>query len=138
MTCAGRGKHASVYQRDDPRARWILSPVHEDAKNEWPLSFVETDRERRPALQSIVIDRSFVDTAGTRWIIDYKTSIHRGGDRAAFIAEECDRYRGQLERYALAVRSLEDRPIRLGLYFPFLGAWREWAPGGRPAPAELD
>lgn len=137
-SAVGALKTALGHLRDDPRARWILSPAHDDARNEWPLSFVETDREQRPALQSIVVDRSFVDASGTRWIIDYKTSIHRGGDRAAFIAEECDRYRGQLERYASAVRRLEDRPIRLGLYFPFLGAWREWAPGGRPAPAELD
>jgi hypothetical protein len=27
------------------------------------------------------------------------------------------------------MRSFGDEPIRLGLYFPLLSAWREWAPG---------
>ena len=27
----------------------------------------------------------------------------------------------------LALRALGDEPIRLGLYFPLLSAWREWA-----------
>jgi hypothetical protein len=26
------------------------------------------------------------------------------------------------------MRALGDEPIRLGLYFPLLSAWREWAP----------
>jgi hypothetical protein len=25
------------------------------------------------------------------------------------------------------MRGLDSRPIRLGLYFPLLGAWREWS-----------
>jgi len=102
---------------------------------------------------NVVIDRTFIDDAGMRWIIDYKTSMHEGGDTAAFLDNERERYRGQLERYARLMQAggapqgdlLRSAPqedllrgapqedllrgaqrIRLGLYFPLLGGWREW------------
>ena len=72
------------------------------------------------------IDRTFVDEEGVRWIVDWKTSAHEGGDVESFLDRELERYRGQLERYVEAMKSLEpDRPIRAGLYFPLLDAWRE-------------
>ena len=43
------------------------------------------------------------------------------------LAREQQRYRPQLERYAGLVQQMEQRAIRLGLYFPMIGAWREWA-----------
>ena len=80
------------------------------------------------AVVSIVIDRTFVD-AGIRWIVDYKTSTHEGAGRDAFLDEQARRYRDQLERYARLMSRLDPaHPIRLGLYFPLLGGWREWAP----------
>ncbi len=42
---------------------------------------------------------------------------------------ERERYAPQLERYATLMRPLGDEPMRVGLYFPLLSAWREWAPG---------
>ncbi len=80
-------------------------------------------------LVSIVIDRTFVDATGVRWIVDYKTSSHEGAGLDEFLDNERERYRGQLERYAQLMRVYGDEPIRLGLYFPLLSAWREWAPG---------
>jgi ATP-dependent exoDNAse (exonuclease V) beta subunit len=78
------------------------------------------------AAHSLRIDRTFVDQAGTRWVVDWKTSAHEGGDRESFLDRELERYRGQLERYARALRLMEpDRPLRVGLYFPLLDAWRE-------------
>jgi ATP-dependent helicase/nuclease subunit A len=50
----------------------------------------------------------------------------RGRGLDAFLDREQERYRGQLERYAAVLRKLANRPIRLGLYFPLLGGWREW------------
>jgi len=74
----------------------------------------------------VVIDRTFVDAAGTRWIVDYKTSAHEGAGLDEFLDREQERYRPQLERYAAFLRLLGTEPIRLGLYFPLLSAWREW------------
>jgi ATP-dependent exoDNAse (exonuclease V) beta subunit len=57
---------------------------------------------------------------GTRWIIDYKTSSHSGGDLEGFLASEEERYREQLARYREALAINETRPIRTALYFPLL------------------
>jgi ATP-dependent exoDNAse (exonuclease V) beta subunit len=74
---------------------------------------------------SLRIDRTFVDEAGTRWVVDWKTSAHEGADREAFLDRELERYRLQLERYARAMKLLDpDRPLKVGLYFPLLDAWR--------------
>jgi ATP-dependent exoDNAse (exonuclease V) beta subunit len=104
----------------DPRGRWLLDAGHADARSEWALAGVEGRTIAR-----IVIDRSFV-ADGERWIVDFKTGAHEGGDADAFLDRERERYRGQLERYARFVRALDSRPIRLGLYFPLQGGWREW------------
>ena len=73
-----------------------------------------------------MIDRTFVDRDGTRWIIDYKTGTHEGGDVSGFLDEEQERYRAQLAAYAEAFRALEDRPVRTALYFPLVSdGWRE-------------
>ena len=47
-------------------------------------------------LINVVIDRSFVDADGTRWIVDYKSGRHQGGDPRAFLDREQQRYRDQL------------------------------------------
>jgi len=70
-----------------------------------------------------------VDEHGTRWIVDYKTSMHEGGELELFLDREQTRYREQLERYARILRALDGRPVRLGLYFPLLRGWREWYVG---------
>jgi hypothetical protein len=67
------------------------------------------------------------DAEGRRWIIDYKTSSHEGGDRKDFLDREVERYRRQLERYADLLSGLyPGQPIALGLYFPLLDGWRSW------------
>ncbi len=76
-------------------------------------------------VHSLRIDRSFVDADGTRWIVDWKTSEHEGGDPRAFLDNELARYTPQLQRYARAMSALDRRPQRVGLYFPSLDAWRE-------------
>lgn len=104
----------------DQRGRWVLGP-HEQAESELRLTGVLDDE-----IVSVAIDRTFVDEAGTRWIVDYKTGVHEGGDVEGFLDREQQRYRVQLERYAALMRAMDARPIRLGLYFPLLGGWREW------------
>ncbi len=78
----------------DPKARWLLSSQHREAHSELRLTGVLDGQ-----IRNVVIDRSFVDEQGVRWVIDYKTSSHSGGDLAGFLAEERERYRSQLELY---------------------------------------
>ena len=105
----------------DPRGRWILDR-HEDAACELSIAGIVDG-----ALCEVVIDRTFIDENGVRWIIDYKTGQHQGGDLENFLENEKQRYQEQLERYARLMVQRDDRPIRLGLYFPLLSEWREWA-----------
>lgn len=115
-----RAQQALIHCVSDRRGRWLLS-AQPQARSEWRLSGVDDGR-----LVNAVIDRSFVDEEGARWIIDYKTSRHEGADVEAFLDNEQARYRGQLERYARLLQASGDSQIRLGLYFPLLGGWREW------------
>ncbi|MBF0421517.1 MAG: UvrD-helicase domain-containing protein [Magnetococcales bacterium] len=101
--------------------RWLLDGRHQDAQSEWGLTGDISER-----IVSVSIDRSFVDRKGVRWIVDYKTSQHEGGDRDEFLANERVRYRQQLHLYARLVSAMEDRPIHLGLYFPLMDAWLAW------------
>ena len=57
---------------------------------------------------------------GIRWIIDYKTSSHEGGNLQVFLASEAKRYRPQLTRYRDALRATDDREVQTALYFPLL------------------
>ncbi|MGE0482527.1 MAG: UvrD-helicase domain-containing protein [Gammaproteobacteria bacterium] len=106
------------------RARWLFEPGHAEAAAELALGWTSAGEVRR-----LVIDRTFVDAAGTRWIVDFKTGTHAGGDLPGWLDAEQARYRPQLERYAAAMAALEPRPIRLGLFFPLVDGWREWPYG---------
>jgi len=110
----------------DPTGRWILSP-HRNAASELRLT-----RRGETRLEHLQLDRTFVDReTGIRWIIDYKTSIHEGGDIDAFLDSEELRYRRQLEIYASAMAEIDSGEMRVGLYFPLLGELRSWQPGLR-------
>jgi hypothetical protein len=105
----------------DPRGRWILKAGYRDDMREHALSGLVHGQVVRA-----VFDRSFIDEAGVRWVIDYKTSQHLGGGLEPFLDREVDRYRPQLQRYARLAIGLGPEPVRLGLYFPLMCAWREW------------
>ena len=107
---------------DDATGQWILA-ARREADSELPVS-----RAAGGLIENLRLDRTFVDDSGTRWIIDYKTSAHEGGSTEAFLDSEVQRYRRQLERYARAMSSVDGRPIRVGLYFPLLRAFRQWQP----------
>jgi ATP-dependent helicase/nuclease subunit A len=104
----------------DERGRWILSTTHRDAASELALTGIAGGR-----LQNVIIDRSFIDADGIRWVIDFKTSSHAGGDTEAFLASELARYRAQLLTHAELARALGPEPVRAALYLPLLGAFRE-------------
>ncbi|HUG98107.1 MAG TPA: UvrD-helicase domain-containing protein, partial [Gammaproteobacteria bacterium] len=78
MTAVGRSQ----------RAAELLDPAALEARSELALTAVVDG-----VLQSLRIDRTFVDRDGVRWVIDWKTSAHEGGDREAFLDNELERYR---------------------------------------------
>jgi ATP-dependent exoDNAse (exonuclease V) beta subunit len=104
------------------RGRWLFAPEQESAASEWALAGGD---EATGGIVHVAIDRTFV-AAGVRWIVDFKTGTHEGGEREGFLDAEVLRYRDQLERYARLVRRLDDRPIRLALFYPRLDGWRDW------------
>jgi ATP-dependent helicase/nuclease subunit A len=107
----------------DPRGRWLFDPGHAEAHSEYAVTGLRDDK-----FAHLVLDRTFVDADGVRWIVDFKLSRHEGGDTEAFLDREQERYRPQLEGYARVMRDIDPRPIRVGLYFPLLPGWRDWAP----------
>ncbi len=117
---AATGRVASALSRacDDERGRWLLGPQRE-ARNEYRLTSFDAGE-----LRDWIIDRSFIDADGCRWIVDYKTSSHEGAGLDAFLDRERVRYAAQLENYARLLGG--GGRVRLGLYFPLLSAWREW------------
>jgi ATP-dependent exoDNAse (exonuclease V) beta subunit len=105
----------------DERGRWIFDAAHRDARSELALTGV-----RGAQIVNAVIDRTFV-ADGVRWVVDFKTSPHEGGDLDVFLENEARRYQSQLRRYVQLARELGPEPVRAGLYFPLLTAWREVA-----------
>jgi len=100
---------------------WILSGSHEDAHCEWEIWF-----EQEGLVRQRFIDRSFIDSDGSRWIIDYKTGSHEGSDLNSFLESEQQRYAPQLAGYRELLQKMEPgRRIRTALYFPAFDGWRE-------------
>jgi hypothetical protein len=119
QAAADRVVQALTRSLADARGQWVLQ-AHAQAFNELKLTGV-FDGE----IINVAIDRSFV-VDGVRWIIDYKTSVHEGGELEAFLDQERERYGPQLARYAQLMAALGPEPVHCGLYFPLLGAWRAW------------
>jgi ATP-dependent exoDNAse (exonuclease V) beta subunit len=124
---ASRVVEALVAVQRDPRGRWMLQQWREDVREHAVSGRVPGVAGAPGEVARVVFDRSFIDDAGVRWVIDYKTSQHQGSGREYFLDREVERYRPQLQRYALLAKRLGPEPVRLGLYFPLMSAWREWA-----------
>lgn len=105
---------------NDTRGKWILQP-HRDAKSEFALTAVIAGKP-----ETLVIDRTFIDETGTRWIIDYKTTTLSHHDLDVFLEKEQKKYLQKMHKYYQAIQLIDHHPIRLGLYFPALPAWREY------------
>jgi ATP-dependent exoDNAse (exonuclease V) beta subunit len=118
---AARVVEALVAVHGDPRGRWILQKARQDVR-EYALS-----GRWQGEVARVIFDRSFIDDQGVRWVIDYKTSQHMGSGLEEFLDREVERYRPQLQRYSVLAKRLGPEPVRLGLYFPLMRAWREWA-----------
>lgn len=103
------------------RGRWLLAG-HAEARSEYSIGGMVGEK-----LISAAVDRAFRDDEGRFWIIDFKNSDHKGGNRQEFLNEEQRRYTPQLEAYATLLRRVRTEPIMLGLYFPLMDEWREWS-----------
>jgi ATP-dependent helicase/nuclease subunit A len=109
---------------NDERGQWILSSSHLHASSEWKLlaCFGSGVKQR-------IIDRSFIDKDGIRWIVDYKTSQpHKDETQAAFIERESQVYRSQLTEYAAYLKLMEAekqqaKTIKVALYFTYFPHW---------------
>ena len=112
----------------DERGRWIVAADHQSAQSEYGLTTIEEG-----VLRQYIIDRTFVDTADTRWIIDYKTTRQIPNNIQDFLDQQVSRHSPQLMHYAQVIQHLPCQDtaaastIRLGLYWPLLGLWHEWA-----------
>jgi ATP-dependent exoDNAse (exonuclease V) beta subunit len=104
----------------DARGRWLLSGAHREAHSEWRLTGLYQGR-----VINVIFDRMLVDEHGQRWVVDFKTSMHEGGARQQFIDSEAERYRPQMQRYRALAAQLGSEPVRVALYFPLLGVFRE-------------
>ena len=98
---------------DDEDGRWLLDAARRDAESEAPYT-ARIDGD----IRNVVLDRTFVDDTGCRWIIDYKTSVPGAGqDLAEFTQTQVGRYARQLALYARVLSQLDDScPIRTALY----------------------
>jgi hypothetical protein len=113
-------KEALVRTVEDERGRWIFNPAHQDARSELALTGLADGY-----LTNVIIDRTFVDAQGIRWVIDFKTSRHEGGNLERFLDEEVERYRGQMERNVAMARALGGERVKGALYFPLMKRFRE-------------
>jgi ATP-dependent helicase/nuclease subunit A len=97
----------------DPTGRWILNPNHEDAKSEYPITCILHQQ-----IKHFIIDRTFIDEKGTRWVIDYKTTSLNLQNEADLSKNIWHQHENQLNNYAKFFTRLSKNPIKLGLYFP--------------------
>jgi ATP-dependent exoDNAse (exonuclease V) beta subunit len=114
---------------ESEQGRWILAD-HEDAECEYAITAVlkeggDTESNTSSSqTKSMKLDRTFVEN-GIRWIIDYKTSRHAGGDLQDFFENEAKRYKEQLQGYKKAIALTDERPIKTALYFPLFDHLQE-------------
>lgn len=101
----------------DPKGQWTL---YGEGHAELPVTGLWNGR-----VESIVIDRVRIDEDGVHWIVDYKTSTHEGGDLERFLNQESERYKPQLQKYAGLYSAMNNKPVRVALYFPLLQEFRE-------------
>lgn len=68
--------------------------------------------------KKFIVDRSFIDKDGRRWIIDYKTARPADSqNHQDFINVQCELHREQLQNYKLLFEEMESRPIKIALFF---------------------
>jgi ATP-dependent helicase/nuclease subunit A len=107
--------------RQHEQFAWMVLDVHVDQGSELSLSdFTGGSR------QEYIIDRTFRDAEGQRWIIDYKSS--RPAEKESlefFLDRQVEQYRGQLTAYARLFTEMEQIPVRTALFFTAIPCFKE-------------
>ncbi len=99
----------------DHQAHFIFD-TYAIEQNEYALSAFDDG-----VVKKSIIDRTFVDDKGTRWIVDYKSTPTKNKDLQAFAQEQVKtRHQSQLERYGALMSEIDSRPIQLAVYFPLI------------------
>lgn len=100
---------------------WLFFTAHSQAACELALCDYSGGYRR-----DFIIDRTFIDASGQRWIIDYKTTTPMPGQHEAdFVGEQTALYREQLENYARLL-SISGAPApRIALFFTGLALLHE-------------
>ncbi|MEC7766903.1 MAG: PD-(D/E)XK nuclease family protein, partial [Pseudomonadota bacterium] len=92
---------------------WIFDHSQTESVAEYELQSKDTD-----VIQNHVIDRSFIDLEGIRWIIDYKSTKkpdHTPEDQ--FIVKQVALYQSQLQRYRNLFRTEQNKGVKTALLF---------------------
>jgi hypothetical protein len=93
----------------DPMGCWLLADTHQAAKAEWALTAIFNGQPKQ-----VVIDRTFIDQEGIRWLVDYK--IHYQQAATDLVRPE---YITQLKLYQQILQLLSPNTIiKAVLYFP--------------------
>ena len=105
----------------DTQAHFIFD-TYEIEKNEYALSALDGG-----VVKKSIIDRTFVDDEGVRWIVDYKSTPTKNKDLQAFAQEQVKmRHQNQLERYGELMSEIDNRPIQLAVFFPLIKQLVSW------------
>ena len=100
--------------------RWLLDDGHREAAAELEL------HSGGQQLRRSIVDRTFIDHDGCRWIIDYKTAEPAEGESTEdFLSTQLERYRNQLDGYRKLFYQRGETHIRCALYFPLLQTMAE-------------
>ena len=105
---------------------WALDSRHPASAVELALHEVLPDQ----TVVQHIVDRTFIDDQGVRWIVDYKTSRFAGNETEldAWLEEKVAHYRPQLARYGALFAQQEDNVQRWVLYFSDVNQWVEVSP----------
>ena len=103
--------------------KWLLDASHRDSAAELELHSGGRQLRRN------IVDRTFIDSDGTRWIVDYKTAEPTTGESLdTFIESQLEKYHNQLENYRRLFYQRGERQVRCALYFPLLQHLAELPP----------
>jgi ATP-dependent exoDNAse (exonuclease V) beta subunit len=105
---------------NNPKLCWALSPNFADSATEYPLTSLDNGQ-----VANHIVDRTFIDESGVRWIVDYKTSVSDDKNIDKFLEYQTEKYQPQLARYGQLFEQIEQRPQKWVLYFSYLDIWHE-------------